>query len=63
MTQPKKRLSKAAKAAQKILEDSKLLATNKTSIESKADQTFQANESPLKPTTMANKMRPNKKRG
>lgn len=63
MAQPKKRLSKAAKAAQKILEDSKLLATNKTNTESKADQTFQPVESPLKPTTMANKMRPNKKRG
>ena len=63
MAQAKKRPNKAAKAAQKVLEDSKLLAANKTNAEAKADQTFQATESPLKPTTMANKMRPNKKRG
>ena len=63
MTTPKKRLSKAAKAAQKILEDSKLFAANKTIGDAKADQTFRPNESPLKPTTTANKMRPNKKRG
>jgi hypothetical protein len=62
MAQPKKRLSKAAKAAQKILEDSKLLATNKTINESKADQTFKANDSPVK-VAGPNKMRPNKKRG
>ena len=30
MAQAKKRLSKTARAAQKILEDSKLLAANKT---------------------------------
>lgn len=63
MAQPKKRLSKAAKAAQKILEESKILATNKANTESKADQTFKPNESSLKPTTTASKMRPNKKRG
>lgn len=63
MAQAKKRPNKAAKAAQKILEDSKLLATNKTITDSKADQTFKPNDSAAKPTTTANKMRPNKKRG
>jgi hypothetical protein len=62
MAQAKKRLSKTAKAAQKILEESKLLATNKTSSELKNDQAFKANESSIKPAP-ANKKRPNKKRG
>lgn len=62
MTQPKKRLSKTAKAAQKIIEDSKLLATNKTMSDSKTDQNFKPNESSIKPSP-ANKKRPNKKRG
>lgn len=63
MAQAKKRLSKAAKAAQKILEDSKLLANNKTNAESKADQAFKPNDSPVKTNTTANKNRPDKKRG
>ena len=62
MAQAKKRLSKAAKAAQKILEDSKLLAANKTGSDSKADQAFKQGDSVFKPAA-ANKMRPNKKRG
>lgn len=62
MAQPKKRLSKTAKAAQKILEESKLLAANKTSSDLKNDQSFKANESVVKPAP-ANKKRPNKKRG
>ena len=62
MAQPKKRLSKTAKAAQKILEDSKLLATNKTIAESKADQNFKPIDFAIK-TSTANKIRPNKKRG
>ena len=62
MAQAKKRPSKAAKAAQKILEDSKLLAANKTANDAKADQEFKSNESAIKPAA-ANKMRPNKKRG
>lgn len=62
MAQAKKRLSKTAKAALKILEDSKLLANNKTNTESKADQTFKAADSAIK-TSAANKKRPNKKRG
>jgi hypothetical protein len=62
MTQPKKRPNKAAKAAQKILEASKLLAANKVSSEAKSDQAFQLTESAVKPAP-ANKKRPNKKRG
>ena len=62
MAQTKKRPSKTAKAAQKILEDSKLLAANKTSGDLKNDQAFKANESSIKPAP-ANKKRPNKKRG
>jgi hypothetical protein len=62
MAQAKKRLSKTAKAAQKILEDSKLLAANKTATDAKADQTFKPSDSAVKPAA-ANKMRPNKKRG
>jgi len=63
MAQPKKRLSKAAKAAQKILEESKLLANNKTIADSKADQAFKPNDAPVKVNTTANKNRPDKKRG
>lgn len=63
MTKAKKKLSKTAKAALKVLEESKLMAASKVIIGSKADQTFKAVESSVKPTTMANKMRPNKKRG
>ncbi len=62
MAQAKKRLSKTAKAAQKILEDSKLLATSKTIADSKTDQNFKPIESSIKPSP-ANKKRPNKKRG
>jgi len=63
MAQAKKRPSKAAKAAQKILEESKLLAANKTINDSKADQSFKSNESSIKANTAAQKIRPNKKRG
>jgi hypothetical protein len=63
MAQAKKRLSKTAKAAQKILEDSKLLAANKTATDVKADQAFKPSDSPVKTNTTANKKRPNKKRG
>jgi hypothetical protein len=62
MAQAKKRPSKAAKAAQKILEDSKLLAANKTSNDAKVDQTFKPADSQVK-TADAKKIRPNKKRG
>ena len=62
MPNPKKKLSKTAKAAQKILNDSKLLATAKTSNESKTEQNFKNAESSVK-TSAPNKMRPSKKRG
>jgi len=62
MPQAKKRLSKTAKAAKKILEESKLLADNKAEMDAKADQAFKPNESAIKPAA-ANKRRPNKKRG
>ena len=62
MAKEKKRLSKTAKAAQKILEDSKLLATSKTVGDSKADLAFKPSDSLAKPSA-ANKIRPNKKRG
>jgi hypothetical protein len=61
MPQPKKRPSKAAKAAKKILEDSKLLA-NKAENEAKADQAFKPDETAVR-TAEAIKPRPNKKRG
>lgn len=63
MTKPKKRPSKNAKAAQKILENSKLLATNKTINDAKEDQAFKPAESKIKTNTTANKARPDKKRG
>ena len=63
MTQTKKRPNKKAKAAQKILETSKLLATNKTINDAKADQTFKSTDSQIKTNTTANKARPDKKRG
>jgi len=63
MAQAKKRPSKAAKAAQKILEDSKLLSNNKTLNDAKTDQTFKPADSQVKPNTTANKNRPDKKRG
>lgn len=62
MAKEKKRLSKEAKAALKILNDSKLLASTKTSNEAKADQNFNS-AGKLPKTTAANKMRPDKKRG
>ena len=62
MPKEKKRPSKNAKAAQKILEDSKLLSVSKEVMDSKADQAFKPVTSQVK-TSAPNKMRPNKKRG
>lgn len=62
MSQLKKKLSKNAKAAQKILENSNLLTTAKNS----SDAKNAANEKPpvaAPKTNIANKMRPAKKRG
>ena len=62
MAQEKKRLSKNAKAALKILNDSKLLANAKATEDAKAAQTFESETSPNKVST-AIKPRPDKKRG
>lgn len=62
MAQEKKRLSKTAKAALKILNDSKLLANAKATEEAKTAQTFEAEASSNKVST-AIKPRPDKKRG
>ena len=62
MAKEKKRLSKNAKAALKILADSKLLATAKTSGDSKTEQNFKPTDIAAK-TSAPNKIRPNKKRG
>lgn len=62
MAQTKKRPSKAAKTAQKILAESKLLAANKAQADADAAQVFKDVESAVKPA-VANKPRPNKKRG
>ena len=62
MAKEKKRLSKKAKEALKILNDSKLLANSNTSNESKPMQNFEAENSSNK-TSAAIKPRPDKKRG
>jgi hypothetical protein len=62
MAKAKKRPGKNAKSAQKILENSKLLATAKTKTESKDDQVFKPTDSQIK-TSGANRLKPHKKRG
>lgn len=62
MANTKKRLSKTAKEALKKLNESKLLAASKISIEQKSNQEFKSTDASSKILT-ANKMRPNKKRG
>ena len=62
MAKEKKRLSKTAKAAAKVLNDSKLLANAKATEDAKNAQTFEAEASPNKVST-AIKPRPDKKRG
>ena len=62
MAQTKKRLSKTAKEALKKLNESKLLANSKVTLEQKSNQEFKNTEVSNK-TLTANKMRPNKKRG
>ena len=62
MAKEKKRLSKNAKAALKLLKDSKLLATAKTINDLKTDQSFKSSDVSPK-TSTANKPRPQKKRG
>ena len=62
MPKPKKRPSKSAKAAQKLLNDSKLLADMKAAQNAAAGQEFKANQ-PTPKTSAAIKPRPDKKRG
>jgi t-SNARE complex subunit (syntaxin) len=62
MAKEKKRLSKNAKAAKKLLNDSKLLAAAKTAQAANSGQEFES--SVVTPrTSSANKPRPQKKRG
>ena len=62
MAATKKKLSKNAKAALKILNDSKLLANAKSANDAKTDQQFKQSENSVK-TAVAHKARPSKKRG
>ena len=62
MPKQKKRPSKAAKAAQKIVTESKLLAAGKTARETSAAQEFKP-ETRQVGTSEAIKARPHKKRG
>ncbi len=62
MPKEKKRPSKNAKAAIKLLKESKLLAATKAAQDSQATQDFKPSEAAPKPSA-ANKLRPEKKRG
>ncbi|MDM7920938.1 MAG: hypothetical protein QUS14_01455 [Pyrinomonadaceae bacterium] len=62
MTKPKKRPSKSAKAAQKILSDSKLL-NEKNDRQEKAGSEFKQTAPTPRTVAKANKPRPDKKRG
>ena len=62
MAKEKKRLSKKAKDALKVLKDSKLMETVKTKNDSKTNQSFESTDALPKPSS-ANKLRPEKKRG
>lgn len=62
MAKEKKRLSKNAKAALKVLEESKLLANTKAMNDSKTEQNYKSPDATAK-LSAANKMRPEKKRG
>ena len=62
MAKTKKRLSKKAKAALKVLKESKLLDNSKTNTAEKTDPTFTPNASSFT-NKKAHKARPNKKRG
>lgn len=62
MSKQKKRPSKAAKAAQRILKESKLL-TEKNDRDSQSGQEFKGSISSPRTNTTAIKPRPDKKRG
>jgi ribosomal protein L32 len=62
MANPKKRPSKTAKAAQKLIKDSKLLADSQADQDDNTGKEFRS--SVVTPrTSTANKPRPHKKRG
>jgi hypothetical protein len=61
MTKPKKRPSKTAKAAQKILAESKMLEASKASLT--AGQEFKSSQVTPRTNTTAIKPRPEKKKG
>lgn len=61
MAKPKKRLSKAAKAALKAIAESKLLASKAASV-TRAGEEFRAGQVTPR-TATANKLRPEKKKG
>ncbi len=62
MAKEKKKLSKSAKLAAKVLRDSKLLADSKTSNDQEMPTGVKPTNFPAKPNA-PNKMRPEKKRG
>lgn len=62
MPKAKKRLSKAAKAAQKLLSESRLLADSKASDQNTGSE-FRSSSTLQPINTKAIKPRPNKKRG
>lgn len=61
MPKPKKRLSKSAKAAQKLLSDSKLLASAKAAVN--GGQEFKSTTAVTRVNTTPIKPRPEKKKG
>ncbi len=63
MPKPKKRLSKTAKAAQKLLTDSKLLSDSKAASEANAGGEFRSSVVTPRTNTKAIKPRPEKKKG
>lgn len=63
MATEKKRLSKNAKAALKLLNDSKLLANAKKMSEAKTENEFKSNDATATKTSAPIKVRPEKKRG
>lgn len=62
MANVKKRPNKAAKAAQKLLADSKLLAETKAARDANSGEEFRSSQMTPR-TSAANKPRPHKKRG
>jgi hypothetical protein len=63
MPKPKKKLSKNAKAALKMISESKLLAVKKATHDANAGQEFNSSVVTPRTNTTAIKPRPDKKRG